>query len=181
MSEATGYPAGRALLDPLKATRAELEMELQWLRDNDHLGLPYTTELFREQQKRRRVDGAVDNLVDHGAPPSAIAAFEVAVRQAVEEIGGPLCQANVQAMIRVVCDETAEMLLEKNRSYGNSVIEPIRIFAKDLTPLQQVNVRIDDKLSRLARGTDEMNEDTEFDLLGYLLLKRVLKRLLGSS
>ena len=34
-------------------------------------------------------------------------------------------------------------------------------------------MRIDDKLSRLARGTDYADEDTVLDLIGYLVLLRI--------
>jgi len=41
-------------------------------------------------------------------------------------------------------------------------------------------VRIDDKLSRLARGRGD-TEDTELDLLGYLVLRRIARRRLGAK
>lgn len=77
--------------------------------------------------------------------------------------------------IRAECDEIASMLCRKNAAYGNSVFDPVRIFSK-ADPIEQINVRIDDKLSRLARGSlDE--EDVELDLIGYLVLKRIALRL----
>lgn len=39
------------------------------------------------------------------------------------------------------------MLLAKNAAYGNSALEPVRIFSK-ADPTEQIRVRIDDKLSR---------------------------------
>lgn len=68
-----------------------------------------------------------------------------------------------------------ELLIAKNASYGNSFAEPLRVFAKGVSTRDQVNVRIDDKLSRIARGNDYGEEDTELDLIGYLILKRLLK------
>ena len=47
-----------------------------------------------------------------------------------------------------VCDYIKNMLVDKNRRYGDSAINPIRMFSK-LNPVEQINVRIDDKLSRL--------------------------------
>lgn len=55
------------------------------------------------------------------------------------------------AAVRQECSEIAELLVAKNRAYGNSALEPIRIFARS-DPVEQIRVRIDDKLSRLARG-----------------------------
>ncbi len=81
----------------------------------------------------------------------------------------------MEAVIREVCDEIKAFLLEKNRAYGNSAAEPVRIFSK-VDALEQINVRIDDKLSRLARGKEYQGDDTELDLVGYLILKRAVKR-----
>ena len=67
-----------------------------------------------------------------------------------------------------------EMLVEKNRAYGDSAINPIRLFSK-ADPREQLRVRIDDKLSRLARGK-AAGEDTVKDLLGYLVLLQIAER-----
>ena len=80
-----------------------------------------------------------------------------------------------QKAIAEVCNEIKEVLLAKNTSYGNSVFDPIRIFSK-ADMIEQINVRIDDKLSRLMRG-EAAGEDTELDLLGYLIIKRAAKRM----
>jgi len=76
--------------------------------------------------------------------------------------------------IKSVCNELSEMLLEKNESYGNSAEEPIRIFSSS-SPEEQINVRIDDKLSRISKGKEYGTDDTELDLIGYLILKRAIK------
>lgn len=80
-----------------------------------------------------------------------------------------------QQRIEAVCEEIKEMLLAKNRKYGNSALEPLRIFSKAET-LEQINVRIDDKLSRVKSAQADEDEDVELDLIGYLILKRVAKR-----
>jgi hypothetical protein len=67
------------------------------------------------------------------------------------------------------------MLIAKNQAYGNSFSDPVRIFSK-ATPEDGLNIRIDDKLSRIARGQNA-GEDAILDLIGYLILKRVLGRL----
>ena len=72
--------------------------------------------------------------------------------------------------IEYTCDQMKEFLLSKNSSYGDSAANPIRIFCKQ-DSIEQINVRIDDKLSRLARGSTYKTEDTEKDLTGYLLLR----------
>lgn len=81
--------------------------------------------------------------------------------------------SNTAGLIRAECDAVKDMLLEKNAAYGDSALHPVRIFSKADT-LEQINVRIDDKLSRLARGS-AAGEDTELDLIGYLILRRIAK------
>ena len=81
---------------------------------------------------------------------------------------------NTQELISQVCDEIKIFLLEKNKAYGDSAINPIRIFAKS-DPIEQINVRIDDKLNRFLQGTKYPGDDDELDLIGYLILKRVAK------
>ena len=81
-------------------------------------------------------------------------------------------QEKVQEEIKNVCLDIAELLISKNKKYGNSALEPRRIFSK-ASPIEQINVRIDDKLSRIANRQSDEDEDVEKDLIGYLVLKRV--------
>jgi hypothetical protein len=81
---------------------------------------------------------------------------------------------NTQDLIAQVCDEIKEMLLEKNRKYGDSAINPIRIFSRS-DAMEQINVRIDDKLNRKKNQQSDEDEDIDLDLVGYLVLKRVAK------
>lgn len=74
-------------------------------------------------------------------------------------------------------DSIQEILLNKNRAYGNAALEPIRVFSK-LEPDAGLRVRIDDKLSRLARG-EAAGEDVILDLIGYLVLLRMHMRTKG--
>jgi len=67
------------------------------------------------------------------------------------------------------------MLLEKNAAYGNSAAEPVRIFS-NLDPLAQLYIRMDDKLSRITKGQEIAGEDAKWDLAGYLILERIIKR-----
>lgn len=72
------------------------------------------------------------------------------------------------------CLAVAKVLVEKNAAYGNSALEPVRIFSK-ASPTEQLLVRLDDKLSRLARGS-AAGEDVVLDLIGYLVLLRISMR-----
>lgn len=71
--------------------------------------------------------------------------------------------------------EVRAFLLAKNRAYGDSAFNPIRVFARS-DAVEQLRVRIDDKISRMVRGHDA-GEDTAKDLLGYLILLRIAERL----
>jgi len=84
---------------------------------------------------------------------------------------------DAQKLIETECDAIKKLLLEKNRLYGNSALEPIRIFSQ-ASPIEQLDVRIDDKLKRIQNLSkknlhDTLNEDTILDLIGYLILRRV--------
>ncbi len=73
------------------------------------------------------------------------------------------------------CHEIAHMLIEKNISYGNSALDPVRIFSK-AGPREQLHVRIDDKLNRLMKGTDYPGDNDIDDLIGYLVLLKIAKQ-----
>jgi hypothetical protein len=66
------------------------------------------------------------------------------------------------------------MLIEKNKSYGDSALDPIRIFSKASSD-EQIKIRIDDKLSRISRGSEFYGDNDLDDLIGYLILLKVSK------
>ena len=86
-----------------------------------------------------------------------------------------ITEALVRKEIVIVCNKMAKFLIAKNASYGNSAINPARIFSKaDKT--EQIKARIDDKLNRIMQG-QSYDEDAPWDLHGYLVLLRVAERL----
>ena len=79
--------------------------------------------------------------------------------------------------ISEIIDKIESILLMKNIEYGNSVLEPLRIFS-DANPIEQINVRLDDKLSRIQNDCDKtIKEDTVFDFIGYLILKMIAEKI----
>ena len=83
---------------------------------------------------------------------------------------------DTQKEITAVCNEIRDLLLEKNRKYGDSALTPKRIFSK-ADAVEQIKVRLDDKISRLMNQQSDDDEDVVMDLMGYLVLLRVaLKR-----
>lgn len=86
----------------------------------------------------------------------------------------------VQRLIGDTCDEVKDLLIEKNRKYGNSALEPVRIFSK-ADPVEAIKVRIDDKISRLRNEQNDEDEDVVKDLMGYLVLLQVAKKMKGET
>ena len=76
--------------------------------------------------------------------------------------------------VKKVLNDIYDLLIEKNKSYGNSVLEPIDIFSK-IDRKEKLYVRIDDKLSRLKRGSEFGTEDTITDLIGYLVMLKIIE------
>ena len=78
-----------------------------------------------------------------------------------------------QNNIKCTCNEIRDLLLSKNKAYGDSALSPDNIFSK-LDSAQAICARIDDKLSRIKNnGLDDATEDTLDDLIGYLILLKI--------
>jgi hypothetical protein len=78
-----------------------------------------------------------------------------------------------QNLISEICDNLKDFLLEKNKNYGNSALEPIRIASK-LDSEEQIKIRIDDKLNRI-KNSKEDRENDYLDLAGYIVLFMIKK------
>lgn len=76
--------------------------------------------------------------------------------------------------LEIELGEIKDMLIEKNKKYGNSALEPARVFSK-ANMVEQILVRIDDKLSRIKNEATNEDEDVIKDLIGYLLILRMAK------
>lgn len=76
--------------------------------------------------------------------------------------------------VRGILGGIQNMLIEKNRSYGNAALDPVRVFSR-AGASEQILVRIDDKLSRIARGSEFPGDDTINDLIGYLVLLKIAR------
>jgi len=82
--------------------------------------------------------------------------------------------SNTQIEIANACDAIKKLLLDKNKKYGDSALSPTRIFSK-ASAVDQILVRIDDKLSRISKGAGLLasDEDVINDLIGYLILLKI--------
>ena len=92
----------------------------------------------------------------------------------VVEAGEHVIHGTFSGKVNDVLSQVGRMLITKNESYGDAALNPIRTFSK-ADAVEQLKVRIDDKLSRIQRGTEYDDEDTELDLIGYLVLLRIAK------
>ncbi len=72
------------------------------------------------------------------------------------------------------CESLKRFLLEKNKRYGNSALEPINVFSK-LSSEEGIKLRLDDKIKRIKNST-ELRKNDVIDLTGYLILMCVHKR-----
>lgn len=80
---------------------------------------------------------------------------------------------NTQEQIVNTCEEIKALLLDKNRKYGDAAINPIRCFSK-ASNREQILVRLDDKLNRFINRADDEDEDIILDMIGYLILYKIV-------
>jgi hypothetical protein len=74
--------------------------------------------------------------------------------------------------VKYILNDLYKMLDEKNKAYGDSALNPIRLFSR-ADAQEALRVRIDDKLSRIKNQSLNDNEDSIIDLIGYLVLLKV--------
>jgi hypothetical protein len=84
-------------------------------------------------------------------------------------------ESDSEFQIKEVTNQLQELLIKKNRAYGNSALEPLNVFSKQ-NAIDSLCARLDDKLSRIKnKGLNDKTEDTLFDLAGYLILLIIAK------
>ena len=92
------------------------------------------------------------------------------------EIKNPSANKNnngTQYQIDILFDNFKEFLKEKNRRYGDSALDPLKIFSKTDAGSQICN-RIDDKLGRI-KNSKELKKNDLCDLFGYVALLLIEK------
>jgi hypothetical protein len=70
-------------------------------------------------------------------------------------------------------DNFKEFLKEKNRRYGDSAINPIKIFSK-VDASNSILIRLDDKLNRITNSSELRKNDIS-DIFGYIALYMISK------
>ena len=87
----------------------------------------------------------------------------------------PTVEKSTADRIKEKCDSIRDLLLEKNKSYGDSAINPQNIFSRHGAEVL-ICSRIDDKLNRIKnQQEDAFGEDVVQDLIGYLVLLLVVR------
>ena len=77
------------------------------------------------------------------------------------------------AQVSEVLEKIKDLLISKNKKYGNSALEPLGVFSQ-LSAKQGRLIRIDDKLKRIKNGSlNQDDEDVVNDLIGYLVLLKI--------
>jgi hypothetical protein len=75
-----------------------------------------------------------------------------------------------QEKIAQVFDGMRELVLEKNRRYGDSALSPLGCFSK-LSAEEAIRIRLDDKLKRISNSpAGEIRKNDVSDIIGYLAL-----------
>ena len=105
-------------------------------------------------------------------PPGV--SFERAVLRVCECLVLRRIEADFDTLLDKVLDDARVLLVHKNQAYGDSALNPLRVFSK-ASLKEQLLVRLDDKVSRLARGS-AAGEDVAADMLGYLLLVSIAEK-----
>lgn len=75
--------------------------------------------------------------------------------------------------IDILFDNFKAFLLEKNKRYGDSAINPIQVFSNKSAE-DQIRARLDDKLRRI-KNSDELRKNDVCDLFGYTALLMISK------
>lgn len=66
------------------------------------------------------------------------------------------------------------LLIEKNKKYGDAVLNPTRILSNNISIKDVILSRIDEKLSRLMQDHKNEDEDIITDIIGYLIFINIL-------
>lgn len=74
------------------------------------------------------------------------------------------------------CSKISEILIYKNKMYGNSILEPKQIFYKG-GYVDNILMRLDDKIGRIANtsGGNPIRVNDIVDIIGYLILLLIAK------
>lgn len=73
-----------------------------------------------------------------------------------------------QEKIKMICDSMEDLLLYKNKKYGDSALHPNNIFYKG-NATNSIKIRLDDKIGRIKNCKETRINDVA-DMIGYCVL-----------
>jgi hypothetical protein len=79
------------------------------------------------------------------------------------------------ARLALVLDHMARLLEERHRHHGNAALKPEAIFSQ-ASARERLCVMLDYKLARYKQGSSELRGENLDDMLGYLLLLKMLEK-----
>lgn len=79
-----------------------------------------------------------------------------------------IAEKSTQEKIKDITSALCELLQYKNKNYGDSALNGVKIFSK-VNPGSSICIRLDDKLARIANA-DQLRTNDVCDVLGYLVL-----------
>lgn len=79
-----------------------------------------------------------------------------------------MIHTDTQDQISAVFDGMRDLVLEKNKRYGDSALHPVNCFSK-VSADESIRIRLDDKLKRIMNAT-ELRKNDVADIIGYLSL-----------
>ena len=141
-----------AITWPRGPSRVEFEEAQQ---EHAEAGIPLHEPRKPEQTSADKISALCDELRDYVLSKHNITDFSE-----IEEV----CD---------MCHELKKFLLVKNERYGDSALNPIKVFSKG-TPGDKIDTRMDDKVSRIVKSEEQRKNDF-VDLAGYLVLKCIDK------
>ena len=83
-------------------------------------------------------------------------------------------ETSFEQNVRRILTDLEDELIRKNEAYGDSALNPVRVFSK-ADRIEQLYVRLDDKISRIQRGNEYPGDDTLKDILGYIVLLMIAR------
>jgi len=76
--------------------------------------------------------------------------------------------SKTQKQIIETCENFKQFLIEKNKRYGDSALNPLNVFSKQDAE-SSIRIRVDDKLKRI-KNSNELRKNDVIDIMGYLFL-----------
>jgi len=70
--------------------------------------------------------------------------------------------------------DLSQLLTERHKHHGNAVFEPQAVFST-ASAQERICIMLDYKLSRYQQGTTELKGENLNDLIGYLILLKIME------